>query len=199
MLSRMVSRLLLVLASILLPAQVLAQDGPTSLEGHWAFRIDDATIFVFALDQLEGGWDAAWTRPTRIESNGMVFRAMAGRETVQPMQIQQRAEVVELTFAGPEGMNRNDVLRLRQLDENRAELQYVGIPGAPYPLVRVAEGTPLGPFDEARIYDRDNAVTEEDFVAAEEPLEDLAEAEGRIDSGEVEGPPRIEADFLDGL
>lgn len=170
----MMLRFLLALAVLLLPAQALAND----LEGHWAFRIDEATIFVFTLEELEGGgWRGAWTRPAEIASNGMVFQNMDGSETVEPQGVIERAGVVQLTFTGPpEARGRNDVLQFRTVSENQAQLTYIGLPGEPYPLVRVVPGTPLGPFEEARIYDRDRAVTEAEFVEPWEPTGDLEAA-----------------------
>jgi hypothetical protein len=203
----MVLRILIILAALLLPVRALANDHEPGLSGHWAFRIDDATIFVFTLEQLDSGaWEGAWTRPQEIDSNGAVFRRMSGQETVRPLAALERRGVVQLTFAGPQANGRRDVLQFSQQEENRAQLNYVGIPGDPYPLVRVAADTPLGPFDEVRIYDRDNAVIEADYVELAQPLEplervDLAESEGAAatEEGEEGEMPRITADFLDGL
>ncbi|WP_120077568.1 hypothetical protein [Aurantiacibacter odishensis] len=211
----MVARLFLFFAALCLSVPAFADDHDPSLEGHWAFRIGDATIFVFSLEQQDdGGWEGAWTRPAEIDSNGVIFRAMAGQQTVRPLSTSERDGGLQLTFAGPGDTARNDVLRFRQSGENRAELNYVGIPGDPYPLVRVAPDTPLGPFDEVRIYDRDHAVTEAEYVAqAEEPS--VAEAAGVVEEADPgnaeeateadeeaqsdEEPPRITADFLDDL
>ncbi len=198
MVTGMVSRILLALVLLLLPGQAFAQD----LNGHWAFRIGDATIFVFSLEQAEDDeWQGTWTRPASIESNGMVFRDMRGSEVVTPTQARQRGERVQLTFAGPEGSGRNDVLRFALLSENRAELEYVGIAGPPYPLIRVGPDTPIGPFEETQIYDRDNAVTEADLeeLAAIALEAELAEQAVEGDEDEDEELPRIDADFLDGL
>ena len=203
----MVARILLILSALCLSAPALADDREATLDGHWALVIDDATIFVFALEQSEdGGWAGAWTRPSEIDSNGVVFRQMSGQQTVRPISTQQRQDMVQLTFAGPEGARRNDVLQFRFVSPNQAQLNYVGIAGEPYPLVRVNPDTPLGPFDELRIYDRDNAVTEAEFVAqAEVPTmpedEDLSEGPGAAtrDEGEAEESPRISADFLDDI
>ncbi|WAT17508.1 hypothetical protein OZN62_11350 [Aurantiacibacter sp. MUD11] len=162
----MVSRILIVLAALLLPAQALAN----TLEGHWAFRIDDATIFVFRLDQLPGGsWSGAWKRPTAISSNGAVFQRMSGSEVVTAIATGERDGVVQLTFAGPPGNSNNDVLRFRLTGENQAELTYVGLPVAPYPLIRVRPDTALGPFEDNRIYDRDLAVSEAPYEAPWQP------------------------------
>lgn len=212
----MVARFFLFLAALCLSAPALADEHDASLDGHWAFRIDDATIFVFLLEQQEdGGWEGAWTRPAQIDSNGVIFRAMAGQQTVRPTSVSERNGALQLTFAGPGDTGRNDVLRFRQSGENRAELNYVGIPGDPYPLVRVAPDTPLGPFDDIRIYDRDNAVTEADYGAGSERLSEGEATEGseeEADAAEAEEPkgadteaeseeerPRITADFLDDL
>ncbi len=170
----MMPRFLLVLVALLLPAQALAND----LEGHWAFRIDEATIFVFTLQEREGGgWTGSWTRPAQIDSNGMVFRNMDGSQTVQPESVIERNGVVQLTFAGPaEARGRNDVLQFSSVSANQAQLNYIGLPGDPYPLVRVVPDTPLGPFEDARIYDRDRAVTEAEYIEPWEPTGDLEAA-----------------------
>lgn len=170
----MMPRFLIALAALLLPAQALAND----LEGHWAFRIDEATIFVFALEEREGGgWTGSWTRPAQISSNGMVFRNMDGSQTVTPQGVIEREGAVQLTFAGPpEARGRNDILQFRLVSENQAQLTYIGLPGDPYPLVRVVPDTALGPFEEARIYDRDRAVTEAAFIEPWEPTGDLEAA-----------------------
>lgn len=174
MIAFMLPRILISLVALLLPGQALAND----LAGHWAFRIDEATIFVFALEEREGGgWTGSWTRPVQITSNGMVFQNMDGSQTVEPQAVIERADVVQLTFAGPpEARGRNDVLQFRMVSENQAQLTYIGLPGDPYPLVRVVPGTGLGPFEEARIYDRDRAVTEAEYVEPWEPTGDLEAA-----------------------
>lgn len=210
----MIARLLLFFAALCLSAPALADDHDASLDGHWAFRIDDATIFVFSLEKQDGGgWEGAWTRPAQIDSNGVVFRAMAGQQTVRPVSVSERDGALQLTFAGPGDTARNDILRFRQTGENRAELSYVGIPGDPYPLVRVAPDTPLGPFDEVRIYDRDNAVIEADYVeqvaepsgeevasgVEDEAGNDAGTADADDEAGSDEEPARITADFLDDL
>lgn len=204
---QMVARFLIILAALFIGQPALADDHDATLQGHWAFRIDEATIFVFTLqEEADGSWAGAWTRPEAIDSNGVIFRDMSGEQTVRPMVTAERDGVVQLTFAGPGGTRRNDVLQFRLLEENRAELNYVGIPGDPYPLIRVNGDTPLGPFDEIRIYDRDNAVIAAEYVEpveAEplEPLEDMALApdEEGADDAEAEEQPRITADFLEGL
>lgn len=198
MMTGMVSRFFIALALLLLPAQAFSQD----LTGHWAFRIDDTTIFVFALDQSESGeWQGEWKRPEQIKSNGAVFRNMSGSQIVTPSETRQRGQTVQLTFPGPEGSVRTDVLRFALVSENRADLEYVGIPGDPYSLVRVRPGTALGPFEEARIYDRDHAVTEADLEELVEPLEEADRQESAEESEDAEEDerPRIDADFLDGL
>ena len=64
MLARMVLRIIIILAALLLSARALADDHEGDLSGHWALRIDDATIFVFTLEQADaGGWQGAWARP----------------------------------------------------------------------------------------------------------------------------------------
>jgi hypothetical protein len=158
----MVSRLFLLLALLLAPCPAMAQ----SLEGHWALRIDDATIFVFRLDRLpDGTWSGAWKRPTEITSNGAVFQAMSGSEVVAAQRSGEQDGEVRLVFPGPPGAAGGDLLRFRQTGTNQAQLVYVGVPGDPFPLIRVRPDIALGPFDDGRIYDRDLAVVEADYEA----------------------------------
>lgn len=193
---RMVARLILALCALMLPASALAQN----LEGAWALQIDEATIFRFELEQVDGTeWRGTWTRPDSFGSNGVVFSQLRGSEQLRSMAGNDFAGVIELSFDDPRPGAIPDIFRFRQLDANRAELIYVGTPFAPYPLIRVAPGTPLGPFEEGRIYDRDNAVTEADFAEPLPPLEEVeppAESEEEQEEGER---PRIDADFLDDL
>ena len=221
----MVLRILITLAALLLPAQAFAND----LEGSWALRIDDANIFVFTLDlQEDGRWQGQWLRPEQITTNGVVFRRMSGAQLVRAARSGQRDGVVQLVFAGPQGSNLNDTLRFALTGENQAQVTYVGVPTDPYPLVRVRPGTLLGPFDEGRIYDRDNAALEAEYTApepaaepvpseqeaptleelagsvveeaAEVPVEVAVEA-GELEEGAAEEPAAtgLGADFLDGL
>ncbi len=199
-------RFLLSLAALLLHAPLLANDGEATLEGHWAFRIDEATIFVFALDERDeqdgGGWEGNWTRPETVTSNGMVFRNMSGRQTVVPMEAIQRRDAVQLTFEGPQADGRRDILQFRLTGENQARLDYIGIEGEPFPLIRVQPDTPLGPFDPMRIYDRDNAIVQAEFGSEEESPESPAVMdanESETAPEDEDAPSRIDKDFLDGL
>ncbi len=186
-------RILALLAALLLPFQVAAQDADATLDGHWALQIDDATIFVFMLDEGEDGtWQGSWTRPDTISSNGAVFRQMDGVQTVTPMETVKRRGVVQLTFEGPQSGGRRDVLRFSQTGENTAQLEYMGIPGQPYPLIRVHPDTPLGPFDPVRVYDRDNAVAEAEFV----PREDGGDALETFDETDKMATPDAQADRI---
>ena len=185
----MVSRIFIAIAALLLPSAALAQESESPLEGHWAFRIDDATIFVFTLDRSDSGvWNGSWTRPAEIESNGMVFREMAGSQTVRPERVGERSGVVQLSFAGPTGTSGTDVLQFRSVSDNQALLTYVGAPGEPYPLIRVTRDTELGPFLDDRIYDRDLAVVDADYApsveAGEGDAEELAEADLELEAGD---------------
>lgn len=176
MLQGMVLRILIILAALLLPARALADNRQSDLSGHWALRIDDATIFVFSLHQAQdGSWQGTWTRPVEIDSNGVIFRKMSGQETVRPIEVLERGGVVQLAFAGPQPGSRRDILQFRLVSDNQASLTYIGIPGDPFPLVRVPPDTPLGPFEDMHIYDRDNAVVEADYSESG-TLEDAGQA-----------------------
>lgn len=204
--SQMPVRSLLSLAALLLHAPLLSNDREATLEGHWAFRIDEATIFVFALDERDeqdgGGWQGSWTRPEIITSNGMVFRDMSGEQTVIPIEAIQRRNAVQLTFEGPRSDGRRDILQFRLTGENQARLDYIGIEGEPYPLIRVQPDTPLGPFDPVRIYDRDNAILQAQ-LGSEEDLPELSDemdtSKGDTVPEDENAPSRVDEDFLDGL
>lgn len=160
-------RYLLALLLTLLPGAAFAND----LEGAWALRIDEATIFRFDIARSDAGeWRGTWARPESFASNGAVFARLTGSEQVPSMAGIEFAGDVELSFDDPRPDAIPDIFRFRHVREGQAQLTYVGTDLAPYPLVRVAPGTPLGPFAEGRLYDRDNAQTEADYdPAAAEP------------------------------
>lgn len=202
----MIKRLLLFISALLLlPAQAFAQD----LEGTWAFRIGDATIFTFEISESEDGeWHGRWTRPEDFASNGVVFARMVGSEEVEAMAALEFAGTIELSFDDPRPGAVPDIFNFRLMGPNTAEMTYVGTEFDPYPLIRVAPDTPLGPFDEDAIYDRDNAVTEADYIEPEElNLDDVAAPEENVEpaedlpepEAEEEGDDGLPGDFLEGL
>ena len=220
----MLKRLLLVIAAFFaLPGAAAAQD----LEGYWAFQIDDAVIFLFALDQTpDGDWRGQWVRPQSFRGNGVVFSQFRGGEGVTTTEFAVDGETVELRFPPTREEGSTDILRFEPTGENQARMHYVGVELPPFPLVRVARSTALGPFDDARLYDRDNAVTESSYDPADDEAvemeaeaveetvdaddgddvvaDELAEtAEEAIEDSETgegnESAPRISGDFLDGL
>ena len=172
---QMFKRLLLILCALLLPSPALAND----LEGAWALKIDDATIFRFDLREIaDGVWRGTWTRPVSFGTNGAVFSQLEGERALTSMAGLELNGVVELSFDDPRPGAVPDIFRFRLTGERQAELIYVGTRLAPFPLVQTAPNTPLGPFAEDRVYDRDNAATVSDYdpeppelVAAQEPLE----------------------------
>ena len=178
----MLRRLILALALLLLPAPVLAE----GLEGSWALRIDGTTIFRFDLEQAQDGeWQGRWTRPESFASNGEVFMRLAGTMELASMAGLAIGEAVELSFDDPRPDAIPDIFRFRLIGDGQAELAYVGTPLRPYPLVRVARRTPLGPFEDARVYDRDNVQTVPEPIVEEPEL--------------APEPTTIDADFLNGL
>ncbi len=187
----------LIAALLMLPSQLLAND----LEGTWALRIDDANIFTFEISRdHEGAWQGVWTRPESFNSNGVVFAQMTGSEQLRAMAALEFAQTIELSFDDPRPGAIPDIFRFRQVADNRAEMTYVGTDFEPYPLVRVPDGTPIGPFTVERIYDRDNIVSELEF--SEMRADPTAETAGEIppvESEQDDTRPRITADFLDGL
>ncbi|MGB3166866.1 MAG: hypothetical protein WBA68_08845 [Alteraurantiacibacter sp.] len=220
----MLKRLLLVIAAFFaLPGAAASQD----LEGYWAFQIDDAVIFLFALDRTaDGEWRGQWVRPQSFRGNGVVFSQFRGGEAVTTTEFAVDGETVELRFPPTREEGSTDILRFEPTGENEARMHYVGVELPPFPLVRVARSTALGPFEDERLYDRDNAVTESSYDPADDDAtqteveavegsvedddvgdagtEDIAEAAEEVveedEAGEgSEGTPRIAGDFLDGI
>jgi len=183
----MIIRLLLTLLALLTPIAAQAHE----MEGRWAFQIEDAAIFVFAIEQAEDGeWHGTWTRPDTFASNGAVFARMVGERVVTSSAGIEFAGDIELTFDDPAPGAIPDIFRFRHLGEGRAQMTYVGTPLAPYPLVAVAPANRLGPFAEGRVYDRDNAVTvPREAAAIPPPAPTVAEDEDES----------LGADFLEGL
>lgn len=152
-------------------------------------RIGGATIFRFDLEQgPEGRWRGTWTRPESFAGNGAVFMRLRGQRAVPSLGAQAVGGTIELSFPGEGAGARAETFRFRETGAGRAQLIYVGTEFAPYPLVQVAPQTPLGPFEDGRIYDRDHAQEQPD------PGQPLSSAQAS--SPPVAQPaPRIEADL----
>ena len=166
----MLKRIALLLAAlILVPSQAFAQDqADYDLEGVWAFQIDEAVIFLFELDQMpDGEWRARWTRPEVFGSNGVIFNRMSGATRILATSAEEVDDNVQLSFPDPRPDAVPNIFLFEQVGDHQVTMTYVGTDLQPFPLIRVVPGTPLGPFDNARIYDRDNAVTEAEYVEPE--------------------------------
>ena len=200
----MMFRLFLALVALCLPVAAQAHD----LEGRWAFRINETTIFVFELDENEyGEWFGRWLRPERFSSNGVVFARLVGSREIRSSAGIEFEGAVELTFDDPRPNAIPDIFAFRHTGPGQAQMTYVGTPLAPFPLIAVSAATGLGPFEEGRVYDRDNAVT----APGEWPLPvELAAPEpapAQIAPPAAQGPApapepdreAIGADFLEGL
>jgi len=182
------------LLALLTPIAVQAQ--AHELEGRWAFQIEDAAIFVFEIEQADGGeWRGTWLRPDSFASNGAVFARPVGERVVTSSAGIEFAGDIELTFDDPAPGAIPDIFRFRHLGKGRAQMTYVGTPLAPYPLVAVSPATRLGPFVEGRVYDRDNAVTVPGPLSAEAPPAPAPPPTAAEDEAEA----GLGADFLDGL
>ena len=178
----MLLRFILSFLLLLSPAAAFAQTPQDTLEGTWAFQIEDAVIFRFAITEGTGGeWHGVWTRPASFGSNGEMFGALSGSETLESMAGLNFAGLIELSFDDPRPGAIPDIFRFRLLGDGQAQLTYVGTDLAPYPLIRVAPDTPLGPFEKGRIYHRRDAATAVSRVPQEQPSN------------------RIGDDFLNGL
>ena len=172
----MIARLLLLLA-LLLPLPAAAQ----TLEGSWALRIDDTTIFRFdiAPAEDEGEWRGTWSRPGSFASDGNNFTRLSGPpERVRSMAGFEVDGEIELSFDDPRPEAIPDIFRFKLIDADEAEMTYVGTGLAPYLLERVAPGAALGPWDADKVYSRPL------------PNEDEAEEESRE---EAPAPPSFES------
>ena len=190
----MLLRLILAMLALLTPITAQAHD----LEGRWAFRIDETTILVFEIDQTDSGqWRGTWTRPETFASSGAVFTRLAGSKIFPSRAGSAAADNVELTFDDPAPGAVPDVFRFRHLGPGRAEMTYVGTEFTPFPLIAVASGVGLGPFEAGRVYDRDNAVTEPPVW----PLPVVVPAPVAVPPPAAAEPDDegLGADFLDGL
>ncbi len=211
----MLKRIAIVLATLLLiPVHAAAQDPQAeevayTLEGFWAFKIDDAVIFLFEVDQREdGSWRGRWTRPEVFGSNGVIFNRMSGATRIVATSAIETEEGVQLSFPDPRPEAVPNVFLFELVSDHQVTMTYVDTPLAPFPLIRVVPGTQLGPFDDARIYDRDNAVTEAEYVEPEstgEMIPDVeadeavtAAVEAAVSEQDI-GDEGLSDDFLDGM
>ncbi len=146
----LLKRLLLVLA-LLLPAPAAAQ----SLAGSWALRLDGAIVMRFDLERGDA-WKGTWVKPESFASDGKRF----GRISLPAVALESRrgkaiGDWAELAFNDPEAGSQ--VFRFRLTAPDKVEMLYVGTGLAPFALVRVAAGAPLGPFEEGKVYGDDPA------------------------------------------
>ena len=141
-------RLMLLLA-LLLPLPAAAQS--QALAGSWALRLDGAAIMRFDLERDGKAWKATWVKPGSFASDGKRF----GRISLPAVELPSRrgkaiGDWAELTFNDPEAGNQ--VFRFRLTGPDKAEMLYVDTGLAPFALVRVPPGTPLGPFEDGKVY-----------------------------------------------
>ena len=184
-----------VLAFLLLILPALPAAAQSALQGSWAFQIADAVIFRFDVEKAEGGeWSGTWSRPDSFRSNGVIFQQVKGSEEVESMAGLEFAGRVELSFDDPRPGAIPDIFRLELTGDDTARLIYVGTDLEPYPLIRVDADTPVGPFDESRVYHRRDAILEK--VSESDDTEIPAQDEQPDDAGPAS---RLGADFLDGL
>jgi hypothetical protein len=172
----MFARLLIFLTLVLVPASAFAQ----SIEGTWDFRIDGTTIFRFDIEQGDSGeWSGQWSRPGNFNTDGNSFANMGeGVKTTSSMTGILFEGQVELSFDDPRPGAIPDIFRFTLLEDDRAEMLYVGTDLAPYILVRARDGDSFGNWQAGRIYSRN-----------------VTASEGSVG----ENSPGITDDFLDGL
>jgi hypothetical protein len=141
-------RLMLLLA-LLLPAPAAAQS--QALAGSWALRLDGAAIMRFDLQRDGKAWKGTWVKPGSFASDGKRF----GRISLPAVELPSRrgkaiGDWAELTFNDPDAGSQ--VFRFRVTGPDKVEMLYVDTGLAPFTLVRVAAGAPLGPFEEGKVY-----------------------------------------------
>lgn len=162
----MLARLVLIPFAVLaMPAAAQAPGTPSSfaarmaeapsLEGSWALKIDETTIFRFDLKPTPAGWSGTWSRPRLFASNGAVFSNVTGPPVaVAASKVEAIGEWAELTFDDPRPGAVPDVFRLRALAGGKVEAIYVGTGFPPLVLEKVNADTPLGPWTATRFYQR---------------------------------------------
>lgn len=146
----MLKRLLLLIA-LLLPMPAMA--AADSLTGSWALKLDGAVIMRFDLQPDGAGWKGAWVKPTSFASDGKRF----GKIAMPPVERKSDkgatiGDWAEITFNDPRPGAEPDVFRFHLTGTDRAEMIYVGTGLAPYTLQRVPAATPLGPFQDGKVY-----------------------------------------------
>ena len=149
-------RFLLIVLLAVLPLPASAQDAaPSPLEGSWALRVDGAAMFRFDLKRAGDGWTAEWWRPQSFASDGNSFSRVSGPAVaVTGGGGTASGEWVEVTFPDARPGAVPDVFRFRVIGSDRVEMIYVDTKLAPFTLVRVRAGAPLGPWDAGHVYRR---------------------------------------------
>ncbi|RIV87293.1 hypothetical protein D2V17_08600, partial [Aurantiacibacter xanthus] len=182
----MLNRFLLAFVALLMvPAAASAE----TLEGSWALRINETTIFRFDLRQSgEGSWQGVWARPRSYRNNGVIFSSLEGQAEVTSRDGRTQGDAVRLTFDDPRPRSLPETFRFRVTGEGTAELTYADTGFAPLPLVRVSADTEVGPFAEGRLYDRDNAQTAPTRLAVPERAAPAPQPEPRQELPAVAAP-----------
>ena len=214
----MTFRFLLALAALLMPAHAFAQD----VAGTWDFRLDETTIFRFAIAEGEDGeWTGEWSRPANFNSDGNAFTQLRGGvETIDSAAGYEFEGDVELSFDDPRPGAVPDVFRFAEGPDDTLVMTYVGTDLAPYVLVRADADAPMGGWDEAATYRRITAAPagaptgarlgDVDFqlngirtVSTRRPAQPVSEPEAAEETedgvGEAAEDRRLGDDFLEGL
>lgn len=148
-------RLLLVVLLALLPMPAMAQGSDTpSLAGSWALEVGGTPMFRFDLDRTGDGWGASWWRPKSFASDGNTFSRVSGPAVEVNGEGKSAGEWAEVTFPDNRPGAVPDVFRFRLIGTDRAEMVYVDTKLAPFTLVRVAAGAPIGPWNANQVYRR---------------------------------------------
>ena len=159
---RRIVTLLLALAPLPALAQAIPDDTPglksapeAALAGSWALKVEGATVFRFDIARDGQGWKGEWHRPASFASSGDSFSRLSN-EAVEVDSGGSKAigDWAELTFPDNRPGAVPDVFRFRLIGGDRVEMIYVDTGLAPFTLMRVGSGTPLGPFEAGKVYHR---------------------------------------------
>ena len=123
----------------------------------------------------QGEWHATWNRPNSFGTDGIHFSKVSGPlRQVQEMTLipLDTDNAVEISFDDPRPRAIPDIFDIRLVDDDTAQLTYVGTGLAPFTLHRVAADAALGPWDPVKTYGGAVGAVEEPEATVKAPAND---------------------------
>jgi len=143
--------MIMIAAATLLTGRPAAAADPT---GIWAMRASDTIIFVVEVRHTENGWSGTWQRPTQFSIEGDAITNVSGPAVSRVSSSGRPIEGgIELRFIDPRPGATDDIVEIRAVDEDQAEMRFAGLPIEPFMLERETKPS-LGPWDRQRSYVR---------------------------------------------